>query len=464
MIQLHNIQFRNRTGGTVEIFYRDGTTGNFQSIRVAGAGPSAPITGALLTIDVETVNDRGNKIVPSYDFSAFTGTWNWGSGHTPCALAVVLDDDQETLLLTMTDPKGNQLMELSPKGIRLAAPAPMGATQSLGQAKTQLRQCLVASKNRRDLGNNDPNFPDTARYTINLTDASALAGHFLSLQSDDEFKGLYPADKYTFDVATSGTVGTNVWEFKILFYPDENSRLTIFNYHISVQSAASAVRVPRKLTGSSIAATQSQTEKEEEFVKARAFFYATPLAFGSAGPSPDVPDSSIATEEGAVQFHLIGQKPNDLKYSDIMQQNADNLLALGGLVYDYIYKTYPTVDAQKLDIKTWSNVIGQLPDISFGKAVSKQYENRIVGVKVSGEFLSMIAKAIITDGASLLTDFTSYLNSIGDVIMSASNNNESYKMITCTYLSYLVDDNVGGYYDYAAIALRQITFQQHFKS
>jgi hypothetical protein len=138
-------------------------------------------------------------------------------------------------------------------------------------------------------------------------------------------------------------------------------------------------------------------------------------------------------------------------------------LDMGGLIFDYMHKTFPNVNSAKLDIDTWQNVVSNVPDLSIGGKVSKAYNNNVVGVSVSGEFFSLIAKAIITDGASLLTDFTSFLNSIGGVIFSSNVTSESYTAITCTYLSYLVSNGVGGYCDYGAIVLRQITFNEHFQ-
>lgn len=74
----------------------------------------------------------------------------------------------------------------------------------------------------------------------------------------------------------------------------------------------------------------------------------------------------------------------------------------------------------------------------------------------------MIAKAVITDGASLLTDFSAFLAAQGDVVFSAKTEGNSYKAISITYVNYLIDNNTGGYYDYGAIFARQIDFSSHF--
>ena len=145
-----------------------------------------------------------------------------------------------------------------------------------------------------------------------------------------------------------------------------------------------------------------------------------------------------------------------------MNENANNLLAMGGLVFAYMHTHYPTVSSQKLDINTWQNVVGNIPGLAIGSNVSKNYNNNISGVSISGEFLSLIASAIITDGASLLVDFTSFLNSVGDVVFSAQMTSESYKALTCTYQSYIKENALGGYLDYGAIVLRQIEFSEHF--
>ncbi len=219
-----------------------------------------------------------------------------------------------------------------------------------------------------------------------------------------------------------------------------------------------------KILGSNAAQALMEAESERRYGAAHDFFHATPLVRGMAqsAPSASGTDPSVATDQGAVQFHIIGQKPTDSKYSEIMQENCDNLLGMGGLIHGYMTRHYPSVNSQVIDIDTWLNVVNQLPDLTIGTAVEKTYKNRVFGVKVSGEFLSMIASAIITDGASLLTDFTSYLNAIGDVIFSASQTQESYNVLTCTFQNYLIQDGLGGYYDYSALVLRQVKFLENF--
>lgn len=107
----------------------------------------------------------------------------------------------------------------------------------LDTAKMQLRQCLVASKNRRDLGNNNPNFPDTQRLTISTAEFAQLSAFFHSLQNDPEFGHLYPASHFRFESATSGSNNhNNVHDLKISPILSNNSSGTaIFNYHIQVQ-------------------------------------------------------------------------------------------------------------------------------------------------------------------------------------------------------------------------------------
>lgn len=213
-----------------------------------------------------------------------------------------------------------------------------------------------------------------------------------------------------------------------------------------------------------IAQLVSNDESKMAFAKAQDFFYSRPLAFGdvAAAAQTPAPDSSVASPQGAVSFQLIGQKPQDPTYSPIMNQNAANLLNMGGLVYDYMHKTYPGVNTQTLDINIWNDVVSNLPCLRPGKAVQKTYKNTVAGVKLSGEFLSLIAKAIITEGASLVTDFTSYLTAIGDIVFSVHTGGQDYKALTCTYTNYLVSNNVGGYYDYGAITLQQILFAENF--
>ena len=178
--------------------------------------------------------------------------------------------------------------------------------------------------------------------------------------------------------------------------------------------------------------------------------------------TPSAKKPEIANSEGTVQFHLIGQKPEDPAYSNIMNQNQDNLLAMGGLVYGYMKKKYPQIDSKTLDLGTWMNVINHLPCLSVGKQVDKQYSNRIKGVSVSTEFLSLIASAVITEGVSLLSDFNKFLGGIGNIVFTATTEAQKYSVVTATYQSYLVDNQAGGYYDYGAIVMRSIQFKEHF--
>lgn len=206
---------------------------------------------------------------------------------------------------------------------------------------------------------------------------------------------------------------------------------------------------------------QQAEQSKKNYDAANEFYKAKPLALAvSDAKAPS--DATTASDQGTVQFHLIGQKPTDPQYSGIMNENQDNLLGIGGLVYDYMHTHYPAVDSKKLDIGTWSNVISNIPDLAIGKQVNKSYSNKFAGTSISGKFLSMLATAIITDGASLLVDFNSYLQSVGDIVFSVNTKSQQYKALTCTYQSYLVDNGAGGYFDYGAIVLRQIMFNEYF--
>lgn len=145
-----------------------------------------------------------------------------------------------------------------------------------------------------------------------------------------------------------------------------------------------------------------------------------------------------------------------------MNENQDNLLAMGGLIHDYMQTYYPIIDSQKLDINTWTNVVANIPNVSIGGQKHKSYSNRFVGISVPATFLSLLAQAIITDGASLLIDFQTFLTAMSNLTFRANGNAQQYKALTCTYQSYLLDNGAGGYYDYGAIVLRQIEFKEHF--
>jgi len=206
---------------------------------------------------------------------------------------------------------------------------------------------------------------------------------------------------------------------------------------------------------------------EKQYQKSQDFFYSTPLDSFQLAPSPAVSyssttDSSIATDQGSVQFHLIGQKTDDPKWSSILNENQSNLLAMGGLIHSYMQKNYPTVNSSKLDINVWRNVVGNLPSLSIGSTQRKSYNNNVKGVSVSAEFLSLIARSIITGGSSLLLDFNSFLQSMGDIVFSVNTQSQVYKTMSCTYQSYLLDNGAGGYFDYGAIVLKEIDFTASF--
>jgi hypothetical protein len=215
----------------------------------------------------------------------------------------------------------------------------------------------------------------------------------------------------------------------------------------------------KKYLGGFFMITQNNLIKAS-YEDATEFFSTKPIP--TADASKDKNDSYFG-DQGAVQFHLIGQKTDKPEFSKIMNENQSNLLAMGGLVHKYMQRKYPKVTENKLDVDIWKNVVGHLPCLSVGTSVDKKYSNSVKGIKLSGEFLRLIASAIITSGGSLLTDFQSYLTSIGNITFSRQVQAQKYKVLSCTYQSYLVDNQAGGYFDYGAIVLRQINFIQDFK-
>ena len=196
---------------------------------------------------------------------------------------------------------------------------------------------------------------------------------------------------------------------------------------------------------------------EEQFEGADKLFSSVPISF-----APSTPEQYVSGD-GAISFNIIGQKPKDPGYSDIMNENMDILLSMGGLVNRYMTSKYPKATPEKLDFNAWNRVISAIPALAAEKSVNKQWKTQVAGVKISGEFLQMIAKAIITDGASLLTDFQAYLGKMSDVTFSVQSTGQKYKVVTCAYLNYLVDNALGGYYDRGAIALKEIYFNTGFQ-
>jgi virulence factor Evf-like protein len=196
---------------------------------------------------------------------------------------------------------------------------------------------------------------------------------------------------------------------------------------------------------------------EENFDKAGDFF--------SAGPTSFAP-GQIATQNGAIQFHVIGEKPNDPAFSSIMNENMDILIGMGGLVKSAMDRNYPlggNADDKALDINNWRKVIGHIPMLAPQQAKSNEYTHQVAGVKISGEFLQMLAKAAITEGASILTDFQAWLQKMGDVMFSVQSKSQQYRMVTCTYLCYLQSNGVGGWYDWASLVLREVYFKAGFQ-
>ena len=196
---------------------------------------------------------------------------------------------------------------------------------------------------------------------------------------------------------------------------------------------------------------------EEEFTGAEEFFSSVPTSFAP------VTQDQFASKDGAIQFHVIGQKPNDPAWSDVMNENMDILLDMGGLIRNYMTKKYPKANSESLDLDTWKQVTGMIPTLAPGKTVEKGFNFRQAGVKISGEFLQMLAKAIITDGASLLTDFQTYLGKMSDITFSVTTQAQNYKVLTCTYLNYLQPNGLGGWYDTGRVVLKEVSFKTGFQ-
>jgi hypothetical protein len=110
---------------------------------------------------------------------------------------------------------------------------------------------------------------------------------------------------------------------------------------------------------------------------------------------------------------------------------------MGGLVHNYITKKYPKVNSQSLSLQTWKQVVESIPNLAIRGAVNKGFSFSQPGVNISRQFLQMLAKATIRDGASLLTDFQTFLGKMSDIIFSVAAGNQNYKVMTCTYLNYL---------------------------
>jgi hypothetical protein len=195
-------------------------------------------------------------------------------------------------------------------------------------------------------------------------------------------------------------------------------------------------------------------QAEESYANARDFFYATPLLNARAVAPPPAPES-YASDQGTVQFHLFGHQPEDAAYSDMMNQNGNNLLAIGGLVHDYMQRLYPTVNSEKLDLITWFKVIYHIPHLLFFQHTHRPpYSLLVHRASVSDEFLGIIASAIVPGDGSLLTDFNSFLRAIGSADFSG------YKALTCTFQNYIIEQENRYWHDYGAIVLQKFEFTE----
>ncbi|ASQ12694.1 hypothetical protein GOB07_31490 [Sinorhizobium meliloti] len=204
-----------------------------------------------------------------------------------------------------------------------------------------------------------------------------------------------------------------------------------------------------------------QSYQKMSYETARKYFYAKPLALAQLGAAAPK-DDTIATDQGMVQFHIFSQTSDDPKWGRIINENGDNLLAMGGLIHSYMSTHYPKIDEKKLDINTWTDVVSHLPDLSIGAQKQKSYSNKLTGTSISGTFLALLANAILSEGASLLPEFQTFLTNMGDLAFSVKREPQGYKVTTCTFQSYLVDNRAGEYFDYGAIVLRQIEFKGNF--
>ena len=191
-------------------------------------------------------------------------------------------------------------------------------------------------------------------------------------------------------------------------------------------------------------------------------YAAATQALAVAAPPATTPDSAIATDKGMVQYHVIAETPTSSQYAAMMQENANNLMGMGGLIHGYMTANYPTVDSQLLDINLWNTVVGHLPDVAVGPTVTKRYSNTVAGTDLAGTFLQMLAKAKVAPGAKIGTDFGTWLEAMGQLVFAAHGAGQTYKAITCSYLCYLVDNGAGGFYDYGAIVLREVDITQDF--
>lgn len=209
------------------------------------------------------------------------------------------------------------------------------------------------------------------------------------------------------------------------------------------------------------------------FDEARSFFKIKPMshpvlrdavpAAAPVAPPPTLPEPPTSSSDGTVQFHLIGMKPTDPKWGDIMNENADLCLNVGSLIHGAMNQYYPSVSADKLSFDNWAGAISNLPGVSLSKAVDKNFSQRVDSVNISGAFLSLLAKAIITDGSSLLTDFDKFLQIVGDDIFKKTSKDQGYKLICTTFTNYLIDNQTGSYYDYATVGVKEVTFNDHFQ-
>jgi hypothetical protein len=148
----------------------------------------------------------------------------------------------------------------------------------------------------------------------------------------------------------------------------------------------------------------------------------------------------MAANPGSVQFHLFGEKPSTGNYSEIVNEDMDVLLRLGGLVHQ-------TGGSATLDfVKLQSIIVSLQPWCLEQDRYRWDPSESVASDQVAGELLKLFAGPLAAKADPLLPQFAEFLSKLPDWSQT----------LACTYLVYLRKNKKGGYEDRGEIAVRSI--------
>lgn len=166
-----------------------------------------------------------------------------------------------------------------------------------------------------------------------------------------------------------------------------------------------------------------------------------------------------------LQFHLFGEKPSTGTYSEIVNEDMDVLLSLGGLVHQRIVAEYPTGGSSTLDFINLQSVIRSVRWCHEQDRYLWEPSESVASGQVAHELLKLFAGPLAAKAVPLLPDFAAFLAKLSvapkpieqtaDHIGVAVPTGWS-KTLACTFLVYLQKNRKGEYMDTGEIAVRSV--------